>query len=61
MGEQFDRVAIVVTVGSTEYIVLEPQLIADYGHGQGPTGGVLTVKGGMDRRHGCRRGTARRW
>src|SRR5215470_14762924 len=46
MGEQFDRVAIAVPAGGTEYVVLETQLVEDFGHGQGPKGGVVTVQNG---------------
>ncbi len=46
MGQQFDRVAI-VTPGGTEEVILESQLIVDYGQGQGPLGGVITVKDGF--------------
>jgi hypothetical protein len=46
MGEQFDRVAIAANGGSVEYIVLEPELIIDFGGGQGPMGGVITIKDG---------------
>ena len=46
MGQQFDRVAI-VTPGGTEEVILESQLMVDYGHGQGPLGGVITVKDGF--------------
>jgi hypothetical protein len=46
MGQQFDRVAIALAPSSTEYVVLEPQLLADFGQGQGPKGGVITVKDG---------------
>ena len=42
----FDRVAIQLTPGGTEYIVLETQLIQDFGKGQGPKGGVVTVNNG---------------
>jgi hypothetical protein len=34
MGQQFDRVAIVVGTVSIEYVVLETQVIQDFGHGQ---------------------------
>jgi hypothetical protein len=46
MGQQFDRVAIALTPGGTEYVVLESQLVIDFGQGQGPQGGVITVKDG---------------
>ena len=46
MGQQFDRVAIALTPGGTEYVVLESQLLIDFGQGQGPQGGVVTVKDG---------------
>jgi hypothetical protein len=57
--EQFDRVAIVLTVGGTEYIILETQLLEDYGQGQGPQGGVITVHDGWVAVHGA--GEARLW
>jgi len=46
MGERFDRVAIAVDPkdpASVEYIVLEPQVTEDFGQGQGPKGGVITI------------------
>ena len=46
MGKQFDRIAIALEEGGTEYIVLEPELIIDYGAGQGPKGGAITIKDG---------------
>jgi hypothetical protein len=49
MGERFDRVAIVVDPNdpaSLEYIVLEPQVTEDFGQGQGPKGGVMTLMRG---------------
>jgi hypothetical protein len=46
VGQDFDRVAIALTPGGKEYIVLETQLIVDFGQGQGPKGGVLTVEDG---------------
>jgi|SoiMethySBSTD1v2_1073268.scaffolds.fasta_scaffold67042_2 hypothetical protein len=46
MGKEFDRVAIVVEGSSVEYIILEPELIIDFGEGQGPKGGVITLKDG---------------
>jgi len=46
MGQQFDRVAIALSAGGTEYVVLETQLIQDFGHGQGPRGGVMQVQDG---------------
>jgi hypothetical protein len=45
----FARVAIVLdplTPGGKEYIVLESQLLGDFGGGQGPKGGVVTVENG---------------
>ena len=50
--EQFERVAIVLIEGGKEYIVLEPQLITDYGEGQGPKGGVIVVEDGWLAVHG---------
>lgn len=44
MGKHFDRVAI--TADGKENIVLETQLLEDYGNGQGPKGGVVTVEQG---------------
>jgi len=48
MGQQkqFERVAI-VEAGGTENVILESQLMVDYGQGQGPQGGVITVKDGF--------------
>lgn len=46
MGKEFDRVAIALTPGGTEYVILESQIVLDFGEGQGPRGGVVTVKGG---------------
>jgi hypothetical protein len=46
VGKEFDRVAIVLTPGGKEYMVLETQLIVDFGQGQGPKGGVVTVQDG---------------
>lgn len=46
MGAEFDRVAIALTAGGTEYIVLESQVVMDFGQGQGPKGGVITVEDG---------------
>lgn len=46
MGQQFDRVAIALTPAGTEYVVLESQIVIDFGQGQGPRGGVVTVKDG---------------
>jgi hypothetical protein len=46
MGKQFDRVAIAVEGSSVEYVILEPELIIDFGGGQGPMGGVITLKDG---------------
>ena len=46
MGQQFDRVAIALTPGGTEYLVLETEVIMDFGQGQGPKGGVVTVEDG---------------
>ena len=46
MGKQFDRVSIAIDQNGVEYIVLEPQVVIDYGQGQGPQGGVVTIKDG---------------
>ena len=46
MGETFDRVAVAPTPDGTEYIVLETQLMLDFGDGQGPKGGVVTIQDG---------------
>ena len=53
MGEQFERVAIVIDQGGVEYIVLEPQLVIDFGQGQGPKGGVIDIKDGWIAAHGA--------
>jgi len=45
MAEQFDRVAIIHT-GATEYVVLDTEVVEDFGHGQGPLGGVVAVNNG---------------
>lgn len=44
MAEHFDRV--VITADGKEYVVLETQVVVDYGQGQGPKGGVVTVNNG---------------
>jgi hypothetical protein len=46
MGQQFDRVAIALTPDGTEYVILESQVVIDFGQGQGPRGGVVSVKDG---------------
>ena len=46
MGETFDRVAIALTPNGAEYVVLEAQVVEDFGQGQGPKGGVVTVEDG---------------
>jgi hypothetical protein len=46
---EVDRLVITPTpgiAGATEYVVLDAQLVIDFGQGQGPRGGVVTVKGG---------------
>jgi hypothetical protein len=49
MGKSYDRLAIVIDPSNpsgVEYIVLEPQLVEDYGNGKGPKGGVITIRDG---------------
>src|SRR4029079_487590 len=59
MGQEFDRVAITLTAGGAEFVILETQLLEDYGQGQGPKGGVITIHGGWLAVHGG--GGARLW
>jgi len=42
----YDRVAITLPPGGTEFVVLESQVVIDFGHGQGPRGGVITLQDG---------------
>lgn len=44
MDDKFDRVAI--ALNDTEYVILETDVIIDFGQGQGPRGGVISVKDG---------------
>jgi hypothetical protein len=46
VGQQFDRVAIADSPTGPEYLVLESQVVIDFGQGQGPRGGVVSVLGG---------------
>ena len=54
----FDRVAITLPAGGTESIVLESQVVVDFGHGQGPRGGVITVVDGRIQLQGTKAGSA---
>src|SRR6185503_19779088 len=57
MGVQFDRVAIIA--GTSEFIVLETQVMSPDAHGNGPRGGVLNLKEGWISVTGT--GEARLW
>ena len=49
MGQTYDRLAITLdpaNPASKEYVVLETQLMIDFGQGQGPKGGVIRVEDG---------------
>jgi hypothetical protein len=46
MGEKFDRVAIALSPEGMEYVILDAPVLIDYGQGQGPRGGVVSLKDG---------------
>jgi len=46
MPSQFDSVIIADSPTGTQYAVLESQVVVDFGQGQGPKGGALSILGG---------------